>query len=107
MKKIITGVLGAACIVCSYGHAQATDPAEQCEVAKLREAGRLAFCQLKAEARGVITNADADDANCVRQFEDRFAKINAKHEGYCKYNNDSGAVKTHVTAATLPQPRLA
>jgi hypothetical protein len=73
------------------------DPADKCEAAKLKEAGKYHFCRMKAESKAVKKSEAADYGKCVAKFNDKWPLIEQKGEGACPTNGDEAAIETETT----------
>ncbi len=73
------------------------DPAPRCESKKLKEAGKYAFCRMKAEAKAVKKNTPADYAKCDAKFSSKWGKIETAAAGTCPVTGDALAVQGQAT----------
>jgi hypothetical protein len=79
------------------GPAWAVDPADKCEAAKLKEAGKYHYCRMKAESKAVKKSEPAIYTKCVSKINQKWPLIEQKGEGACPTNGDQAAIETETT----------
>ena len=63
---VVAGLMGL--VLTWPGPAGAVSPADKCEAAKLKTAGKYGFCRLKAEAKAAQTGDAPDYSKCDANF---------------------------------------
>src|SRR5215470_15847424 len=89
-------LMAATITVLGIGTAHAASPANQCESAKNKIAGKYAFCREQAEAKAIRTGAAADYTKCDAAFGQKWAKAEAKGAGLCPTNGDQAALQNLI-----------
>lgn len=77
--------------------ADALSPADKCESAKLKEAGKFSFCRMKAEAKAVKTGQPADYSKCDERFTFKWPLIETKAGSSCPSDGDESAIQAFLT----------
>lgn len=71
------------------GTAHAVSPADECEAAKLKVAGKYGFCRMKAEAKSVEAGNPVDYTKCESKFGRKWLSSEAKAGiGVCPTEGD-------------------
>ena len=96
MRQVMRGALLAATLVIA-SEASGLTPAERCESAKLKEAGKYGFCRLKAEARAVKTGGAPDYSKCDATYASKWPAIESAGGGMCPSNGDQAALAAFIT----------
>lgn len=78
----------------------ALTPAEKCESAKLKEAGKYGFCRLKAEAKAVKGGGLPDFTKCATKIGGKWPAIESKGGGSCPWNGDELLIRAVVDQHT-------
>ncbi len=78
----------------------AVGPADQCEAAKLKIAGRYGACRTKAEARAVKTGATVDYSQCDSRYTRTWGRAEAAGGGSCPTSGDEARIQSQVAADT-------
>jgi hypothetical protein len=76
--------------------ALAASPADQCEAAKLKGAGKLQLCQAKARARAVTRDVSPDLSRCESHFAADWQKAETAAGGACPSNGDLASVQAFI-----------
>jgi hypothetical protein len=90
------GALLAATLVLA-SEASGLTPAERCESAKMKEAGKYGFCRLKAEARAVKTGGAPDYSKCDARYAFKWPAIESAGGGMCASTGDQAALAAFIT----------
>jgi hypothetical protein len=85
-------------LVASAAHA--VSPAEKCEAAKLKIAGKYELCRLKAEATAAKTGAMRDFSKCDSAYSAKWAQTEMKAGGMCASNGDQATVQAFISQHT-------
>ncbi|MFN2427771.1 MAG: hypothetical protein ABR587_15145, partial [Candidatus Binatia bacterium] len=76
-------------------------PAQKCESAKLREAGKYGTCRLTVMSKSVSSGNPADFSKCDMKFGEKWQKAEDKGQGACPTEGDSaslgGTIGDHTT----------
>jgi hypothetical protein len=72
--------------------AAALTPAERCQSAKLKVAGKYGFCRLKAESQAVKTGDAPDYSKCDGKFADKWSLAETAASGACATSGDQAAI---------------
>ena len=72
--------------------AHALEPADKCEVDKLKAAATYFACRLKAELKGIKKGEAPDFSRCNEKYDSKWSKIETKAEGACSTSGDGDAV---------------
>ena len=99
MRQVIRGTLLAATLVLAC-EASGLTPAEKCESAKLKEAGKYGFCRLKAEAKAIKTGSPPDYSKCDEKYVFKWPTIESAGGGMCPSNGDQTALASFVAQHT-------
>src|SRR5262245_23598548 len=78
--------------------ALAVSPAQKCEAAKLKIAGKYGFCRLKAEAKAIKTGEPVDYSKCDSVFAPKWQSAEASVGGACSTTGDQVPLQGHLTA---------
>jgi hypothetical protein len=108
--------LGAVLLIAGAAHG--VSPADKCEAAKLKIAGKYDFCRLKAEATAAKSGGMPDFSKCDPNFSGKWSQAEAKANGMCPSNGDEAAMQSFIAqhtdalaaalgGGTLPQGVLA
>jgi hypothetical protein len=93
----VTSVLVLAGFLIGSGAALAASvPADICQAAKLRAAGKEASCLMKAQAKTILGKA-GDTAKCETTLLDAFVKLDAK--GGCGTSGDGPLVSSRIVVS--------
>jgi hypothetical protein len=79
------------------GTPAAVSGAEKCQAGKLKTAGKLVFCRLKAAAKAVKAGQPADFTKCDEKYGAKWAAIESSAAGQCPVNGDQIAIQMDVT----------
>ncbi len=78
--------------------AHALEPAPKCESAKLTEAGKYAFCRLKADSKAIKKGVPADYSKCFSKFSEKWDRAEAKAgSGICPSEGDDSSMAIRIT----------
>lgn len=91
-----TGIAILAAVLLTAGAASAVSPADKCESAKLKEAGKYGFCRLKAAAKAVKAGGLPDYSKCEAKLASKWPAIESAGGGMCPSNGDQAAVQAFV-----------
>lgn len=75
-------------------------PAEKCESAKLKEAGKYGFCRLKAEAKAAKTAGTPDYSKCDATYAAKWSAIESAGGGMCPSTGDQSAIGAYIAQHT-------
>lgn len=101
--KLVAAVLMGLAIVWP-DPAAAVSPADKCEAAKLKIAGKYNFCRLKAEAKAIKTGDPVDYTTCDVKFSEKWDDTETKAgAGVCPTEGDLADIQDAVDddAATI------
>jgi hypothetical protein len=94
----------AACVTLLGGTALAATPADRCESAKNKEAGKYIDCRQKAESKLALTGDGAAYAlalqKCVDKYGERWPLHESKAQGACPSANDQAAIQRYLDTAS-------
>jgi hypothetical protein len=93
-----SAALGVVLLI--VGAAHAVSPAEKCEAAKLKVAGKYDFCRLKAEATAAKSGGMRDFSKCDPIFSGKWSQAETKANGMCPSNGDEAAMQSFITQHT-------
>jgi hypothetical protein len=83
------------------GTAAALSPADKCEAAKNKVAGKYAFCRQKAEAKAIKTGDPVDYSTCDEKYSDKWTQAEATAGmGVCPTEGDETAMQSFITQHT-------
>jgi hypothetical protein len=99
MRQVIRGTLLAATLVLAC-EASALTPAEKCESAKLKEAGKYGFCRLRAETKAIKTGRPPDYSKCDEKFAFKWPTIESAGSGMCPSNGEQTALASFIIQHT-------
>ena len=80
------------------GPVLAASPAEKCEAAKNKVAGKYAFCRQKAQAKAIKSGNPVDYSTCDTKFGEKWASAETDGGGMCPTSGDVTDVQDQVTA---------
>jgi hypothetical protein len=80
--------------------AQAASPADKCEAAKLKIAGKYDFCRLKAEATAAKTGGMPDFSKCDAAFSAKWMSAETAGAGMCPTMGDAALIQATITTHT-------
>jgi hypothetical protein len=92
-----SGMIAALLLSLTALPALAVSPADKCEAAKLKTAGKLQLCQAKALARAISRGTSADTARCDGHFAADWQTAETAAGGACPSSGDRAAVQAFVT----------
>src|SRR5262245_21039547 len=90
----------AAAVLLAATQAPAASPADKCEAAKNKVAGKYAFCRQNAEAKAVKTGDPVDYTKCDTNYGTKWATAEIKGGGMCPTIGDQAAMQSCITAHT-------
>jgi hypothetical protein len=98
IRNIMVGVCAALCAVLLMANAaHAVSPANKCEAAKLKIAGKYDFCRLKAEATAAKRGGSPDFSKCDPSFSGKWTQAEMTAGGMCPSNGDEAAIEAFIT----------
>jgi hypothetical protein len=77
--------------------AQALTPADKCEAAKLKIAGKYGFCRFKAESKAVKTGGLPDYSKCDLKYSGKWGSAESSAGGQCPTNGDEVPIQAFIT----------
>src|SRR5262249_8756503 len=99
-KGVATTVAVLAAVGLPAVSAWGISPAQVCEVAKLKTAGKYGFCRLKAEAKSVKTGTAPDFTKCDDTLADKWGLAETHGDGMCPSSGDQAAIRGFVVQHT-------
>src|SRR5262245_51836408 len=78
----------------------AASPADKCEAAKNKLAGKYAFCRHKAVAKAIKTGDPVDYSKCDESFVLKWGSTETNSGGQCPTNGDLTDVQDQITDDT-------
>jgi Protein of unknown function (DUF1566) len=98
-RAYVTTVLAMAMLFW-VGPVVAASPADKCEAAKNKLAGKYAFCRQKAVAKAIKTGDPVDYSKCDSSFALKWAKTETNGGSMCPTNGDLADVQNQITDDT-------
>ena len=77
-----------------------TPNTSKCEARKIKAAGKLQMCELRADAKAVLVARTADFRKCATKFATAFTKLEAAKKEDCTTTADAAAIEADVDAFT-------
>jgi hypothetical protein len=93
-KLVMTGWTAVGILLAAS--AGAVTPADKCESAKLKTAGKYGFCRLLAESKATKTASAPDYSKCDAKYGAKWTAIESKGGGQCPSNGDQTAIQSFV-----------
>jgi hypothetical protein len=97
-------VAGACITLCTVlltaSVAHPVTPADKCEAAKLKIAGKYDLCRLLAEAKAAKTGGMPDFSTCDSAYSTRWTQAEMKAGGMCPSNGDAAAIQAFLSQGT-------
>jgi hypothetical protein len=93
-------------VVFAAAATEAATPAEKCEAARLKLAGKHASCMLKTEASAILKAEVPDYTKCTAGYDSKCAAIAAKYGSECPLPADCASIRVIAECASddLPIP---
>ena len=94
-------VAGACITLCTVlltaSVAHPVTPADKCEAAKLKIAGKYDLCRLLAEAKAAKTGGMPDFSNCDSAYSAQWGQAEMKAGGMCPSNGDGAMLQAFLS----------
>ena len=94
--RFFTSLLGLGLALGFSTSVWAMHPQIKCVADKLKVTGKLGFCLLKAESKGLKKDEPPDYGKCVDKFQSKWPVIEGKAGGACPTNGDQDAMESEV-----------
>ena len=90
--------LAGMLVLLGGGVAHGVSPADKCEAAKNKIAGKYALCRQKAEAKAIKTATTPDFTKCDPKFSQKWGAAETAGGGSCPTQGDEPAMQSCITA---------
>ena len=100
IEGIAGSIVAALALGLTAAAAYAVSPADGCEAAKLKIAGKYDFCRFKAEAKAAKTGTPADFSKCDLLYAAKWTQVENAALGACPTNGDQTAVQSFIAEHT-------
>lgn len=96
MQRVNWGIFALGAVVLWASWAGAVTPADKCEAAKNKIAGKYYFCRAKAEAKALTTSTAPDYSKCTAKFDDKWNTAETIGGGMCPDNQSTASMNAYV-----------
>lgn len=96
MRHVNTWAIALGAGLLWASSAGAVTPADKCEAAKNKIAGKYYFCRAKAEAKALTASTSPDYSKCTAKFDDKWNTAETIGDGMCPDNMSTASMNAYV-----------